>query len=216
MRRIWLLALPLLFLAASSAPPRPHIVLISVDTLALALRRAGYDTAGVVAVSHIGRSTRFGRGFNAFSDPVIRSTQHDNRRDADEINSDARRLVDAHVASRGKQPLFLFVHYFDCHYPYRWWDRTEKTEDPWNPQLQRRRDVQLRRYDDGVSRVDAHIRQLYDDVKAKLGTNVVFCVVADHGEQIGDQECRSVTTTSTARRSPCRSSSPGRRFRRRG
>ena len=177
----------------TSLLPQKHAVVSNgfvmapnVDTLAQALRRAGYDTAGVVAVTHIGRAARFERGFDAFTDPVVRTVTDDNRRDADEIDADARRLIDAHVASRRRQPLFLFVHYFDCHYPYRWWDRTEKADDPWSQQVQKQRDVQLRRYDDGVMHVDTHIRRLYEEAVAKLGPNVVFCVTADHGEQIGD------------------------------
>jgi len=156
----------------------------STDTLAAALHRAGYRTAGVVAVSHIGRRVAFSRGFDTFVGPENDTTQ-DIRIDADRINKTAREIIDAHAAASPRKPLFLFVHYFDCHYPYRWWD-PNRTEDPWKAEVMSDRAKQLRRYDDGVRRVDQHIRELYNYVTARLGTNVVFCVTADHGEQIGD------------------------------
>jgi arylsulfatase A-like enzyme len=157
-----------------------------VDTLAAALARAGYDTAGAVAASQIGRTTGFSRGFQRFTCGVSKTPDDAALRDADAINADAHALINAHLASHHQQPLFLFIHYFDCHYPYRWWDRNEKTENPWSLEVQSNRNMQIQRYDDGVRRVDVHIRQLYQYAVRTLGPNLIFCVTADHGEQIGD------------------------------
>jgi hypothetical protein len=158
-----------------------------VDTLAAALKRAGYDTGGVVAVAHIGSRAGFARGFDRFFEPDVKdpSSSADTRRFGEAVNADARKIVDAHAANGGGKPLFLFVHYFECHYPYRAWDTSEK-EDPWTAAVQADRARQLRRYDDGVKRVDDRIAELCRYVKAKLGTNVVICITGDHGEQIGD------------------------------
>ncbi|HEV2722163.1 MAG TPA: sulfatase [Thermoanaerobaculia bacterium] len=172
--------------------PRGHGVLAngmvmktSVDTLAAALKRAGYETAASVAVSHIGRKVGFARRFDHFLEPTVTDPNSDTRRFGEAVNADVRSMIDAHLAARNGKPLFLFVHYFECHYPYRAWDKSEKT-DPWNPAVQADRPRQLMRYDDGIRRVDERIRELHDYVTAKLGPNVVFCITADHGEQIGD------------------------------
>src|SRR5258708_3648844 len=87
----------------------------SVDTIAAALRRRGYYTAGSVAVSHIGRAFNFDRGFVDFAQPAEGVTE----RDANAVNQDALRFLAARPADRN-EPFFLFVHYFDCHAPYGW------------------------------------------------------------------------------------------------
>lgn len=157
----------------------------NIDTLAAALKRAGYETAGAVAVGHLSGAFGFARGFDRFTEPLV-VDKGDNRRDADAVNADAFAAIDAHVASHNGKPLFLFVHYFDCHYPYRWWDRNEKKTDPWTESEQLQTNKQLLRYDDGVRHIDDRIRQLHERLSLKLGPNVVFVVTADHGEQIGD------------------------------
>lgn len=173
--------------------PRRHGVLAngmnmkgSVDTLAAALKRAGYGTGASVAVAHIGKSVGFARGFDRFFEPQVTDPNADTRRFAEAVNADAKAVIDAHAAARSGKPLFLFVHYFDCHYPYRAWDPSEKKGDPWSPAEQGDHPRLIARYDDGVRRVDEKIRELRDYVAAKLGPNVVVCVTADHGEQIGE------------------------------
>lgn len=162
-----------------------------IDTLPDALRRAGYDTAGVVAIAHLGSSRGFGRGFMRFSEPralLPGETHISSRRDAGTVNAEAVRMIDAHVATRPRSPMFLFVHYFDCHYPYRSWDLTEDKSKAFLPDEQRQTARQLQRYDDGVTWTDRHIGELLAAVRAKLGENVVIVITADHGEQIGDHD----------------------------
>lgn len=152
------------------------------DTLAAALARRGYRTAAVVAVNHIGRTKGFARGFHSFTEPPG-SVE---RRPASEINRDAIAAVDAHRAAHAKKPLFLFAHYFDVHYPYRWWDPADQNPNPYAPAEINDVPKQSRRYDDGVRHIDGYIRRLHDAVRAKLGENVIFVVTSDHGEQLGE------------------------------
>jgi arylsulfatase A-like enzyme len=162
-----------------------------VDTLPAALRRAGYDTAGVVAIPHLGSSRGFAAGFNRFSEPPVLhpgDTHIDHRRDAAVVNAEAMRMVDAHVATRAAAPMFLFVHYFDCHYPYRSWDKSEDLSRAFTPEEEKKRARQISRYDDGIAWTDRHIGELVKYVTAKLGNNVVVVITADHGEQIGDHD----------------------------
>src|SRR5438270_2823591 len=70
-----------------------------LDTIASALHRAGYDTAGVVAISHLGSTRGFAKGFDRFSAPrpLEAGDRGDAlRRDADTVNADVRRMIDQH------------------------------------------------------------------------------------------------------------------------
>lgn len=151
-----------------------------VDTLAQAFRRAGYRTAASVAVSHIGRGYGFDRGFDALTEP------DDVQRAAPAVRASVRKQLDDYVSSGARQPLFLFVHFFDLHYPYRWWDPADKNENAWNAAEMANRPRQLARYDDGIRHVDAALRALHADLRRALGDDLVFAVTSDHGEQIGD------------------------------
>lgn len=159
-----------------------------VDTIAASLRRVGYDTAAVVAVSHLGKSRGFARGFDQFSEPSPYIGKGDTRRDADVINLEAKSAIDAHVRARGAKPMFLFLHYFDCHYPYRSWDKTEDLSHAYELQEEKQTAKQVARYDDGIEWTDKHIAELARYARAKLGDNIVLVITADHGEQIGDHD----------------------------
>jgi arylsulfatase A-like enzyme len=160
-----------------------------VDTVAAALRRAGYDTAGVVAISHIGEARGFARGFDRFSGPQpLRPGEPGDgkRRDAEAVNADVRRLINQHVANAAGAPMFLFVHYFDCHYPYRSWDKTQDLSRAYDLEEQKQTPKLTTRYDDGIAWTDRHIGDVMKYMREKIGDNVIFVITADHGEQIGD------------------------------
>jgi len=152
-----------------------------VDTLAMAMNRAGYYTAGVVAVSHLGSRYGFGRGFDRFTEPVA-----DQPQDSGVVNRSAREAIDQYLSTRTSRPLFLFVHYFDVHYPYGWWSG-KPNPNAWDRKEQSNRPKQIANYDEGVRHVDAAVAELYAYLRGKgLTEKMIFCVIGDHGEQIGD------------------------------
>jgi arylsulfatase A-like enzyme len=159
-----------------------------VDALPAALKRAGYYTIGAVAVTHLGTPFGFARGFDSFSEPDYTVRMTDNRRDSSSVNAAVDAAIGEYQLRHRSQPLFLFVHYFDCHFPYRWWDPDDPDKTiASTPQEMNNQKKQLGRYDDGIRHVDAAIRQLHELLKAKgLLNDAVFVVTADHGEQIGD------------------------------
>src|SRR6185436_2595244 len=114
-----------------------------VETIAEVLQKKGYHTIGAVAVSHIGRVSNFDQGFADFADTGSTRT-----RDGKSVNADIMRMVSASRRSNADQPLFLFVHYFDCHAPYGWW--RGQTEDPAKYPVPER----IARYDDSIRQVD--------------------------------------------------------------
>ncbi len=86
----------------SNRVPMPE----SVDTLAAAMQRAGYRTAGIVAVPHLWRI-----GWRAFDFlPEVAAEL-----EAAEITDRAA----ARLAEDADRPFFLWVHYFDPHIPYQ-------------------------------------------------------------------------------------------------
>jgi hypothetical protein len=153
-----------------------------VQLLPEVLKRSGYRTAAAVAVAHIGRGHGFARGFDSFTEGEDDAA----RRPASTINADARKFVDAHVAAKDGKPLFLFLHYFDVHYPYRWWDPNDVNPTPFTAAELSNRSRQSSRYDDGVRHIDAAMRELHQHLTRKLGDDFIFVVTSDHGEQIGD------------------------------
>lgn len=77
-----------------------------IDTLPQAMRRAGYETAGFVAVPHLGPNMGW-RGFDVLPRPRARLS--------------AAQMVDRATAWLGRKrtrPFFLWVHFYDSHSMY--------------------------------------------------------------------------------------------------
>jgi hypothetical protein len=149
---------------------------LAAETIAEAMARNGYYTAGAVAVSHIGRAGHFDQGFADFSGPAGLE------RDGDAVNLDLVQFVARWRKTNALKPLFLFAHYFDCHSPYGWW-HGDQTDPAMLPVRER-----IARYDESIRHVDGLLARLH----AHLGSlglleNTIFIVTADHGEQIGDR-----------------------------
>ncbi|HXH37740.1 MAG TPA: sulfatase [Thermoanaerobaculia bacterium] len=151
-----------------------------VEMLAMVFRRNGYYTAASVAVNHLGRAFNFDRGFVDFAQP---STA---QRNADAVNADVFRFMDGYAAKTSGRPYFLWVHYFDCHSPYGWW-RTQPAGGFLPPDVNVPRGESIHRYDSSIRHVDDEVRRLYAYLSERgLTENTIFCITADHGEQIGD------------------------------
>jgi hypothetical protein len=150
-----------------------------LDTLAAAMKRRGYATAGAVSVFHVGGRYGFNSGFDFFSEPVAGEIPAGGEaRPGTLTNKAALALVDR-VRPGADKPLFLFVHYFDLHWPYGWWDRSV-------PEPRTHAD-RLARYDDGIRHVDRLIQQLMSALKTRGLDRVTVFVTSDHGEQIGER-----------------------------
>jgi arylsulfatase A-like enzyme len=81
------------------------------DTLAEVLGRAGYATAAVVAGPWLLRTFGLARGFEHYDDAGILDYAG---RPADDVTDAALRWLEA----RDERPFFLFLNYFDPHFPY--------------------------------------------------------------------------------------------------
>ena len=174
----------------------------SVDTLAEAMRRAGYRTAGFPAAPHLGRAMGW-RGFDVL--PEIRSLLG-----AEAITA---RAV-AWLRENGDAPFFLWVHYFDPHVPYdppadiaaKFYRGDRESGDgpriadldffkrrrrsgPVRAWLAATRDPEYPRamYAGEVHYMDREIGHLLDQIEyLGLGNDTVVVVVADHAESLGE------------------------------
>ena len=165
--------------------------------LAEALKAAGYSTFGVTANGHLDREHGFARGFDHFKCIGIGT--------ASQVNAIVRSW--AHAIQTAPGPVFVWLHYFDPHYPYHW-------RQPWSsrfgsnptphelqligeimhtwpkapPEINRNRKRYLvvgkGLYDAEIRYWDTSFQQLLQQVP-ELATYLLV-VSADHGEEFWD------------------------------
>ncbi len=150
-------------------------------TLAQWLAERGYSTAGVVGGPWLKSEFGLDRGFQHYDDEGI--TQVDGRRGSS--------ITDAAVAwlqGTGRQPFFLFLNYFDPHFPYNppsphsTWFLGDKVLD----QLPVRERLGIL-YDGEMRYMDAYIGRLFDALRRRRQfDNSLIIITADHGELLGE------------------------------
>ncbi len=167
-------------------------------SLAEVFRERGYRTGAVVANRLLTDERGFSSGFDDYRvlEPKVKG-QPVAHWLAPQVNARAFEFLD-----RGREPFFLFLHYFDPHNPYR--PIGEHRFDPWNRPDRRRafRDAMAAEHagrlddaayagiEDRIALYDAEVRQV-DEAFAELMTrldregladNTLVIVTADHGE----------------------------------
>jgi arylsulfatase A-like enzyme len=166
-----------------------------------ALAGAGYATCGVVTSIFVSDEYGFARGFAHFFDFGLaeESREDDEAPDAEEVFAHALEWAAAQPAD---QPLFLFLHVYDAHYPCAapppWnelFDRSSLTselryEDYFyyqkHPLTPKQLEHQINQYDEEIAYVDATFRDFVGTWTANR-PQTVFLVVADHGEELGER-----------------------------
>ena len=115
-------------------PRNGFIVDESNTLLAERLRDAGFTTAGFVSAVPLASSFGFAQGFDSYDEPVRRVLGNDRdpaiTRRADWMTDRVLQWLDEGGAQAER--LFVFVHYFDVHYPYENgepWDSMYRDED---------------------------------------------------------------------------------------
>ncbi len=165
-------------------------------TLAELAQHAGYRTGAVIGgVTLQDTACGLSRGFDTYDDQFPLDPQ-DMRRPAAQVTAAALRWLQ----NGGDQPFFLFVHYFDAHFPYTPpapWDRAYLPEgiapaDGSDAALRPARDgdrtpspdevTAVRAlYAGEVSALDGALKPLLDAIP----DDAVVVVTADHGESFG-------------------------------
>ena len=180
-------------------------------TLAESLRAEGYRTIAATNVEHLGSRFQFGQGFDVYLDPPTSGIAVDG---ADTLEMLAPWL-DQLEDEAGAPPLFLWVHLFDAHVPYRVPDdfaatlearglglplrsiadgdmpKLRKTPDhlAWLGEDVNSASHLAALYRQGVAYVDHLTGELYADLESRgLNQNTIFTVTSDHGESLGEQD----------------------------
>jgi arylsulfatase A-like enzyme len=168
----------------------------SIPTLAEVFGRGGFVTAAVVNTSKLGPKFGLPRGFSHFQYLV---EQADRREPMSEITD----LALSWLERFARQPLFLFVHYYDIHSDYRSLGRFERMfvrpyegrANGKTGQLMRvrkgrlslePRDVEhlVDLYDAGIRQMDAELERLLRAIEASpQADRAVVVVTSDHGEE---------------------------------
>jgi arylsulfatase A-like enzyme/Flp pilus assembly protein TadD len=143
-------------------------------TLAETLKAAGYATVASVGSFVLDQGTGIAQGFDVYRGvlPARISANLDSaERKGDQVCNDALALL-RNVA---RQRFFLWVHFFDPHYPYD----SPRVADRESPAA----------YEDEIAFMDAQIGRVLEELR-KLGieTNTLVVLAGDHGEGLDDHD----------------------------
>ncbi len=148
-----------------------------VPTLAEELASRGYSTAAFVGSRVLDRRFGLNRGFELYDDVMLAERVGEYgypERPADAVTDAALAWLAGQPIQR---PVFLWVHYYDPHAPYR-------------PPAEFGGATVVEKYLGEVAFVDREIGRLLDAVRAKF-PGAVVAAVGDHGEALGDHDERS-------------------------
>jgi len=175
-------------------------------TLAALLQAGGYSTGGFVSHVYASASFGFDRGFDRFDDFGLSRPGY--RLEAG-MEPAADRVTDTALAwlrAQQGRPVFLFVHYFDPHWPYApperfrtvfpaparndreaGYDAISRYLDPLVPIPEDYRRFLIDRYDGEIRFVDEQVGRLLDGLReAGRAERSWIVVTGDHGEEFKD------------------------------
>src|SRR5438067_6567173 len=130
------------------------------------LRAGGYRTAAFVSSFAVARRFGLARGFDVYDDAMPESRNERSARDTTD-----RAL--AYFAKPSPQPLFLWVHYYEPHFPY-------EPPEPYHSRFA------SKPYLGEVATMDEQLGRLAAAFRQRFGANAAIIVVGDHGEGLGD------------------------------
>ncbi|MEA2572102.1 MAG: choline-sulfatase [Acidobacteriota bacterium] len=134
--------------------------------LAERLKQAGYETGAFVSAFALARRFGVARGFTTYDDDFGNGRAE---RPANETTDHALAWLNAQKS----QPLFLWVHYYDPHYPY-------------TPPEPFRSRYATNPYLGEVASMDEQLGRLVAAFNRKARRGAAIVVLADHGEGLGD------------------------------
>ncbi len=158
------------------------------------LERSGYETGGFFSAIYLQSFYGFSRGFSVYSNEI--------QKKADEITD----KVLEWIKKKKRKKFFLFIHYFDVHWPYRpplkfaekfgvdvskkrWFKYGKlmflrKFSNPSVKMSQKIKNGVIDLYDAGINYVDSNIGRLTAFLKKEgLYDNSVIIITSDHGEE---------------------------------
>ena len=141
-------------------------------TLAEVLKARGFATAAVVSSFVLDRRFNLGQGFGSYDDrfEAVHRFHDLSERKGDEAARHAAAWLDAH----GREPFFLFVHFYDPHEPY----------EPPEPFASQFADD---KYSGEVAFADHCAGEVLDKLKElRVYDSTLIVITGDHGEMLGE------------------------------
>jgi choline-sulfatase len=130
------------------------------------LHAAGYRTAAFVSAFALARRYGLARGFDSYDDDM---PQPRNERTAAATTDRAMALL----SKPSSQPLFLWVHYYEPHFPY-------EPPEPFRTRFA------SKPYLGEIAAMDQQLGRLVTAFQQRFGHDAAIIVVGDHGEGLGD------------------------------
>ncbi len=152
-----------------------NVLADSFTTLAEQFRAAGYATGGSVSAFVTTRQWGFAQGFDAYFDEMPERDENA-RKDSNywHLERPGNLVVDEALAWLSmidrQKPVFLWVHLYDAHFPYR-------------PPAAYELEEENRPYDGEIAFLDDQVQRL---VEAFHGRDTITAIVGDHGESLGE------------------------------
>lgn len=157
-----------------------------IPTLAEVLKEQGYTNAAFISGWTLRKKlTGLHRGFALYNDRLdTRYRFVNSERPADQVTD----LAKEWLGENRKKDFFLWVHYFDPHFPYRRHKKfshqslpvTGKTANGFSRE-------KIARYDSEISFVDHHIGLLLEELRnLGLENRTLVVLTSDHGESFGE------------------------------
>jgi arylsulfatase A-like enzyme/Tfp pilus assembly protein PilF len=137
-----------------------------VPLLAEKLHAAGYRTMAFVSAFALAKRFGLARGFDLYDDDF----GHER---AERTANETTGRVLPQLSQQTPQPLFLWVHYYDPHFPYT----------PPEPYRSR---FAANPYLGEVASMDEQLGRLLKAFRARASDNAAIVIVADHGEGLGE------------------------------
>jgi choline-sulfatase len=137
----------------------------TVPVVAERLQQAGYRTSAVVSSFVLARRFGLARGFDVYDDSFGAANERTSRAATDAALAD--------IGLPSDKPRFLWVHYYDAHYPYA-------PPEPYRTRYARNP------YLGEVAAMDEQLGRLVQAFEHQAKGPIAIAIVADHGEGLGD------------------------------
>lgn len=180
-------------------------------TMAEMLQKKGYRTAGFSCNAWVGEFSALNRGFETFEDVWKGLNSSSSDAGAEETNELVLDWIDFETAGK---PFFVFINYFEPHFPYRppvpfdqkflppgasqrevaeirSWESPRELGVILNAPGYQLSESQIRlieaQYDGEIAYLDSKVGELVDGLRErKILDNTLVLILADHGEHLGD------------------------------
>jgi arylsulfatase A-like enzyme/Tfp pilus assembly protein PilF len=141
----------------------------SVRSVASLLKDKGYRTAAFISTFVLDHQFGLDRGFDVYDDRMTFTFKEKDENNERPAEATEKRVLDFLGGLKGKDPAFVWVHFYDPHHPY--------LKHPGTPQGMSEYDGEIRHMDLSLGRVI--------EAWAKTRRGLVI-LVGDHGESLGE------------------------------